>query len=94
MPDGRLEGVSRGPEARHSIRERGLPTSATFGGRRPLNPSDAAEDSLAYNEALEGGNGRGDGCVPFYPGMAPLYSIWKFMGSRGIPGCSFHNGKM
>ncbi|KFZ04751.1 hypothetical protein V501_09014 [Pseudogymnoascus sp. VKM F-4519 (FW-2642)] len=68
LADARLEGVSRGPEARNSIRERDLPTSAAFGGRRPLNQSDAAEDSLAYADALEGGNGRGDGCVPFYPG--------------------------
>ncbi|KFZ10912.1 hypothetical protein V502_07849 [Pseudogymnoascus sp. VKM F-4520 (FW-2644)] len=68
LPDGRLEGGSQGPEACRSIPERDLPTSATFGGRRPLNPSDAAEDSLAYADALEGGNGRGDGCVPFYPG--------------------------
>ncbi|OBT78567.1 hypothetical protein VF21_00957 [Pseudogymnoascus sp. 05NY08] len=66
--NGRLEGVSRGPEAGHSIRKRDLLRSAKSGGRRPLNPSDAAEDSLAYAEALEGGNGRGDGCVPFYPG--------------------------
>lgn len=67
--------MSRGPEARNTIRERDLPTSAAFGGRRPLNQSDAAEDSLAYADALEGGNSRGDGCVPFYPGMPLLYSI-------------------
>ncbi|OBT66017.1 hypothetical protein VE03_03230 [Pseudogymnoascus sp. 23342-1-I1] len=68
LADGMLQGRPRGPEACRSIPERDLPTSATFGGRRPLNPSEAAEDSLAYAEALDGGNGRGDGCVPFYPG--------------------------
>ncbi len=35
-------------------------------------PSDAAEDSSAYAETLEGGSGSGSGGgVPFYPGMTP-----------------------
>ncbi|KFY94982.1 hypothetical protein V498_03599, partial [Pseudogymnoascus sp. VKM F-4517 (FW-2822)] len=68
LADGRLESGSQSPEACRSIGERGLPTSAIFGSRRPSNSSYAAEDSSAYAEALEGRSGREDGCVPFYPG--------------------------
>lgn len=74
LADGRLESGSQSPEACRSIGERGLPTSAIFGSRRPSNSSYAAEDSSAYAEALEGRSGREDGCVPFYPGMTLLHS--------------------
>ncbi|RDL30745.1 Uncharacterized protein BP5553_10090 [Venustampulla echinocandica] len=68
LADSRSEVRSQRPEARRSIGERDLPTNAAFGSRRPPNPSDAVEDSSAYADALEGGNGYGDGCVPFYTG--------------------------
>lgn len=78
LPDSRLGGEPQGPENCRSVSEqRDLPTGAAFVGRRPLNPSEAAEDSLAYAEALEGGNDRGNGCVPFYPGMALLHPSFQ-----------------
>ncbi|KFY43046.1 hypothetical protein V494_02120 [Pseudogymnoascus sp. VKM F-4513 (FW-928)] len=75
--DSRVEDIPQAPEGRCSMLERDLPTTATSGGRRPFNPSEAAEDSFAFAEALEGGNDRGDGCVPFYPGdqRGPAFAI-------------------
>jgi hypothetical protein len=37
-------------------------------------PSDAAEDSSAYAETLEGGSSGKHG-VPFYPGMCLLFGL-------------------